>query len=99
MEGNTHLVTVITSSGKNELTVRDGENLLMALVNGGFPVEFYCTTGKCTTCRLKITAPDGTITQAGDTERYRLGMEAMIQGFRLTCQVYVHQPLFVYLGS
>lgn len=90
-------VTVIIGPEAKEIRVPAGGNLLMAMVNAGLPVEFMCTTGKCTTCRNKLEIPDGSANQASETERYRLGEGLVVEGYRLTCQVYVKGPLTVYL--
>ncbi|MFY0543704.1 2Fe-2S iron-sulfur cluster-binding protein [Brevibacillus sp. H7] len=90
-------VTVVRGGKREQVTLRHGENLLMALVQAGLPIEFFCTTGKCATCRLQMTIPDGSAAPASETERYRLGETAIGDGFRLSCQVYVTGPLTVYL--
>ncbi len=91
------VVTVIGADGIKEIVIHAGENLLLAMVRANFPVDFMCTTGKCTSCRLRITKLDGSLTIATEVERYRLGDEAIAHGFRLTCQVYVDHPLIVHL--
>ncbi len=91
------VVTVVLGEKREQIPVRPGENLLMALVQAGMPVEFACTTGKCATCRLRMDIPDGAANPPAETERYRLGHEAIALGFRLSCQLYVTGPLTVYL--
>lgn len=90
-------IQVVCGPDSRQIHVQAGENLLMALVKAGFPVEFMCTTGKCTTCRSKLDAPNGSANQASETERYRLGEQLVREGYRLTCQLYVTGPLTVYL--
>jgi ferredoxin len=90
-------VTVVRGENQERLTVRAGDNLLMAMMRAGLPVEFSCTTGKCTTCRLRMDIPDGSAMQPGETERYRLGEAALAAGYRLSCQLYVSDPLTVHL--
>lgn len=95
MDGDRLEVTVIQAGKQSRLRLRPGENLLMALVAASYPVAFFCTTGKCTTCRLIVRKPDGSLTVPSETEAYRLGPEAVGQGFRLACQVFVNEPLLV----
>ncbi|MGC5326343.1 2Fe-2S iron-sulfur cluster-binding protein [Brevibacillus sp. SYSU BS000544] len=90
-------VTVIQGTDCTSFPVRKGDNLLMAMVQAGYPVTFMCTTGKCTTCQMKMDIPAGSANIASETERYRLGNETLANGIRLTCQVYVHGPLTVFL--
>ncbi|RNB90356.1 (2Fe-2S)-binding protein [Brevibacillus fluminis] len=78
-----------------EILVRRGENLLMAMVDAGLPVAYHCTTGKCTTCRLRMEIPAGSAALPCDTERYRLGEQAIAQGIRLACRVFVEGPMQV----
>ncbi|NGQ94440.1 (2Fe-2S)-binding protein [Brevibacillus sp. SYP-B805] len=80
-----------------KLEVKPGENLLLAMVEASLPVTFMCTTGKCATCRLRMEIPDGSAAPPSGTERYRLGEQAVQQGCRLACQVFVQGPLTVYL--
>jgi ferredoxin len=95
MDGRTWEVTVVQGGRQSRLHLRPGENLLLALVAASYPVPFSCTTGKCATCRLIVWKPDGSLTAPGETEAYRLGPEAVGQGFRLACQVFVNEPLLV----
>lgn len=90
-------VLVINGEESRTIQVMPGENLLMAMVKANLPVEFMCTTGKCTTCRCKLEIPAGSASPASETERYRLGNHACDEGYRLTCQLFVHGPLTVYL--
>lgn len=92
-------VTVMHGNEVVSLTVPAGSNLLMAMVQAGLPVSFFCTTGKCTACRLQMDIPIGAANPISETESYRLGEEAVRQGFRLSCQVYVHGELTVYLTT
>lgn len=92
-------VTVVQGETHTEVIILEGDNLLMALVRAQYPVEFFCTTGKCTTCRLRMKIPPGSEKAPSETEQYRLGDEALKNGFRLTCQVYVTGPMTVYLSA
>ncbi len=90
-------ITVVSGERRMDVQVQKGDNLLMALIHAGLPVEFLCTTGKCATCRLRMEIPAGSAEPPGQTERYRLGEAAVRQGYRLACQVYVTGPLVAYL--
>lgn len=92
-------VTVVRGDYRQCLPVRAGDNLLMALVRAGMPVEFSCTTGKCATCRLRVEMADAAARLPGETECYRLGEAAVAAGYRLSCQLYVTGPLTVYLSD
>lgn len=94
-----HTVTVFQGDEKREINLSDGENLLMALVRANLPIDFFCTTGKCATCRLRMDTPERSVLPPSETEQYRLGSEALSQGYRLACQVYVTGPLSVYLPA
>jgi len=90
-------VTVRIGEDLQMVQVKPGENLLMALVRHNLPVDFFCTTGKCTTCRNRVDATPGAVAPPDETERYRLGEALLGAGFRLLCRLYVHGPLTVYL--
>jgi ferredoxin len=90
-------VTVVSGGKKEEFFVNVGENLLMAMVRANLPIDFFCTTGKCTTCRLRMQIPEGSAMPPGETERYRLGKQLIAAGYRLACQVRVDGPLTVFL--
>lgn len=91
------VVTVVEGDKQTSVTLVEGDNLLLGLVRANLPVEFFCTTGKCTTCRLRMEIPDGSAQMASETEQYRLGKEALAAGYRLACQVFVTGPITVYL--
>ncbi|CAJ1003567.1 MULTISPECIES: 2Fe-2S iron-sulfur cluster-binding protein [Bacillales] len=93
------VVTVLHDGESKQLFLKQGANLLMALVEAGLPIDFFCTTGKCTTCRLRMDIPVGSAAPPSSTERYRLGEAAVAAGMRLSCQVYVTGPLTVYLDA
>ncbi|UYZ12557.1 MULTISPECIES: 2Fe-2S iron-sulfur cluster-binding protein [Brevibacillus] len=93
------VVTVLHDGERKPLSLKRGENLLMALVQAGLPIDFFCTTGKCTTCRLRMDIPAGSAALPSPTERYRLGEAAVAAGMRLSCQVYVTGPLTVHLDA
>ncbi|MFM1652003.1 2Fe-2S iron-sulfur cluster-binding protein [Brevibacillus sp. B_LB10_24] len=93
------VVTVLDAGEKREVLVKPGDNLLLAMIKANLPVEFFCTTGKCTTCRLVMSVPDGSAEPISETEAYRLGAEALSKGYRLACQLYVQGPLTVYLSK
>jgi len=92
-------VTVWEGAGQKEIYLSPGENLLMGLVREGLPIDFFCTTGKCRTCALRMHIPQASASDAAATEQYRLGPDAIGKGFRLACQVYVNGPLSVYLDT
>lgn len=92
-------VTVKRDGTAEEIKVRRGENLLMAMVHANLPVVYHCTTGKCATCRLAMEIPPGSAASLTQTERYRLGEKWIAQGYRLACRIYVEGPLMVDLNS
>ncbi|WP_432776519.1 2Fe-2S iron-sulfur cluster binding domain-containing protein [Brevibacillus gelatini] len=91
-------VTVWANGKEHSILLTQGENLLMALVRSQLPIDFFCTTGKCRTCMVRMNIPAGSAPPPSDTEQYRLG-EDMQQGYRLACQVYVTGPLTVFLDT
>lgn len=93
------VVTVVQGDVQTDVPLKSGENLLMGLVRANMPVEFFCTTGKCTTCRQRMDIPEGSAEAPSETEQYRLGREAIASGYRLACQVYVKGPIRVYLDD
>ncbi|QRG69267.1 2Fe-2S iron-sulfur cluster-binding protein [Brevibacillus choshinensis] len=98
-DSNVCVVTVVEGGKRKSVALVEGDNLLLGLVRANLPVEFFCTTGKCTTCRLRMEIPAGSAPMASETEQYRLGKEAMAAGYRLACQVFVAGPLTVYLDD
>jgi len=93
------MITVWEGNKQQQFYASRGENLLMALVRAKLPVSFFCTTGKCRSCMLRLQAPEGSVSFASETEQYRLGKEALEKGYRLACQVYLSGPLTVYLDA
>ncbi|MGG1661850.1 2Fe-2S iron-sulfur cluster-binding protein [Brevibacillus sp. NRS-1366] len=92
-------VTVWEGTRQQVIYLTPGDNLLMGLVRAKLPIDFFCTTGKCRTCALRMQIPEGSASGASATEQYRLGQDALGKGFRLACQVYVSGPLSVYLDA
>ncbi|EJL47715.1 hypothetical protein BAG01nite_20630 [Brevibacillus agri] len=90
--------TVWEGGKERSISLARGENLLMALVRAQLPIDFFCTTGKCRTCMVRMNIPAGSAPPPSETEQYRLG-EAVQQGYRLACQVYVTGPLTVFLDT
>ncbi|GED69468.1 hypothetical protein BRE01_31700 [Brevibacillus reuszeri] len=92
-------ITVWAGNKQHQLNAACGDNLLMVLTRAKLPVEFFCTTGKCRTCILRLQAPVGSASPASATEQYRVGREALAKGFRLACQVFISGPMTVFLDT
>ncbi|MDR7317882.1 2Fe-2S iron-sulfur cluster-binding protein [Brevibacillus nitrificans] len=92
-----NVVTVVQGEDESTVYLSDGDNLLMGLVRANLPVEFFCTTGKCTTCRLRVVMTGDSAKPPSETEQYRLGIEAIAKGYRLACQVFVTGDMRVFL--
>lgn len=71
-----------------ECAVRHGDNLLSACMDQGAPMQFFCNSGKCATCEVKVVAGREHLSEFSFNERYRLG-DKLQSGYRLACQTFV----------
>ncbi|BCU82382.1 hypothetical protein JIR001_21650 [Polycladomyces abyssicola] len=83
-------VIVEEGGDTHQFEVEEGANLLLEATLRSVPVPFYCTTGRCGTCRVKVEDGEDHLNAIGELERYRLGDEETVSGMRLACQVYIY---------
>ncbi|WP_089966752.1 2Fe-2S iron-sulfur cluster-binding protein [Lihuaxuella thermophila] len=90
-----HRVVVHIGPKSYSLEVPTGANLLLHAVSHSVPIPFHCTTGRCTTCRVRIISGNEHLNDFTDQELYRLPGEALDRGERLACQIYVYGDITV----
>jgi ferredoxin len=76
------------------LKVKEGAPLLLEAVSRSVPIPFYCTTGRCGTCVVRVLEGEGNVTPVSEHEAYRLG-ERVKSGFRLACRLFVYGDVTV----
>src|SRR5215470_19262598 len=79
---------------RRELSVAAGTSILKAAHDGGVDVTATCGgRGRCTSCRVKFV--DGTIPPPTIMDEIQLGDDLVREGYRLSCQCRVNEPLTV----
>jgi uncharacterized 2Fe-2S/4Fe-4S cluster protein (DUF4445 family) len=82
------------SGSRRELSVAAGTSILKAAHAGGVDITATCGgRGRCTSCRVKFVA--GTIPPATIMDEVQLGSDLVREGYRLSCQCVVVEPLTV----
>ncbi len=82
------------SASRRELSVAGGTSILKAAHAGGVDITATCGgRGRCTSCRVKFVA--GTIPPATIMDEVQLGNDLVREGYRLSCQCVVVEPLTV----
>jgi uncharacterized 2Fe-2S/4Fe-4S cluster protein (DUF4445 family) len=82
---------------RRELSVAAGTSILKAAHNGGVDVTATCGgRGRCTSCRVKFV--DGTIPPPTIMDEIQLGDDLVREGYRLSCQCAVTEPITVLLA-
>jgi uncharacterized 2Fe-2S/4Fe-4S cluster protein (DUF4445 family) len=82
------------SASRRELSVAAGTSILKAAHAGGVDITATCGgRGRCTSCRVKFVA--GTIPPATIMDEVQLGHDLVREGYRLSCQCAVVEPLTV----
>jgi uncharacterized 2Fe-2S/4Fe-4S cluster protein (DUF4445 family) len=82
------------SGSRRELNVAAGTSILKAAHAGGVDITATCGgRGRCTSCRVKFIA--GTIPPATIMDEVQLGSDLVREGYRLSCQCVVVEPLTV----
>jgi len=82
---------------RRELSVAAGTSLLKAAHDGGVDVTATCGgRGRCTSCRVKFV--DGTIPPPTIMDEIQLGDDLVREGYRLSCQCTVTEPITVRLA-
>ncbi|MBO8170513.1 MAG: (2Fe-2S)-binding protein [Bacillaceae bacterium] len=82
-------VTVIGRDKTYVYECKEGEHLLTSAIREGVPLDFYCSTGKCRTCVVRVVEGMENLSPISDTEAYRLGSGGVTAGERLSCQAFV----------
>src|SRR5687767_8208310 len=81
-------------ASRRELSVTVGTSILKAAHAGGVDITATCGgRGRCTSCRVKFVA--GTIPPATIMDEVQLGSDLVREGYRLSCQCVVVEPLSV----
>jgi uncharacterized 2Fe-2S/4Fe-4S cluster protein (DUF4445 family) len=82
---------------RRELSVAAGTSILKAAHDGGVDVTATCGgRGRCTSCRVKFV--DGTIPPPTIMDEIQLGDDLVREGYRLSCQCAVTEPITVLLA-
>jgi uncharacterized 2Fe-2S/4Fe-4S cluster protein (DUF4445 family) len=91
------LLTVVTDARTAEtvtLDVAPGTTILKAAHAGGIDITATCGgRGRCTSCRVKFLA--GTVPPPTIMDEVQLGDDLVREGFRLSCQCQVTEPVTV----
>ena len=94
-------LVILTQPGdarsRRELTVAAGTSILAAAHDGGVDVTATCGgRGRCTSCRVKFI--EGTIPPPTIMDEIQLGDDLVVEGYRLSCQCTVTEPITVQVG-
>src|ERR671936_2027594 len=82
------------SGTRRELSVAAGTTILKAAHDGGVDITATCGgRGRCTSCRVKFVR--GTIPPPTIMDEVQLGDDLVREGYRLSCQCAVLEPLTV----
>jgi uncharacterized 2Fe-2S/4Fe-4S cluster protein (DUF4445 family) len=82
------------SESRRELSVTAGTSILKAAHAGGVDITATCGgRGRCTSCRVKFVA--GAIPPPTIMDEVQLGHDLVREGYRLSCQCAVVEPLTV----
>jgi uncharacterized 2Fe-2S/4Fe-4S cluster protein (DUF4445 family) len=82
------------SASHRELSVAAGTSILKAAHAGGVDITATCGgRGRCTSCRVKFVT--GAIPPATIMDEVQLGNDLVREGYRLSCQCVVVEPLTV----
>src|SRR5690242_21744477 len=93
----TFVVDPSDSGTRRTLTVAPGTTILKAAHAGGVDVTATCGgRGRCTSCRVKFV--DGTIPPPTIMDEIQLGDDLVREGYRLSCQCAVTEPITVLLA-
>lgn len=85
------------SGSGRELRVAAGTTILKAAHDGGVDVTATCGgRGRCTSCRVKFVA--GTVPPPTIMDEVQLGDDLVREGYRLSCQCAVTEPVTVQLA-
>ncbi len=75
-----------------QLQINDSQNLLYHLRKNGFAINSPCNgNGTCGKCRVKIQSPN--FAGASENEIKLLGIEAIENGYRLACRIFIESDL------
>ncbi|MFC7440590.1 2Fe-2S iron-sulfur cluster-binding protein [Laceyella putida] len=73
-----------------ELEVAEGANLLLEAAARSVPIPFRCTTGRCGTCRVQVTAGADQCSDYTELELFHMDGADLASGDRLACQTFVY---------
>jgi Na+-transporting NADH:ubiquinone oxidoreductase subunit F len=86
-------VTVDVNDGRKELELPVGSKLLNSLADAGIFVSSACGGGgTCAQCKVKVLSGGGDILP---TERSHFNKREVREGYRLSCQLPVKQPMVI----
>src|SRR5574341_499463 len=91
-------VTILTDprapAARRALSLAPGASILRAAHDAGIEITATCGgRGRCTSCRVKFVA--GTIPPPTIMDEVQLGDDLVREGYRLSCQCAVHEPISV----
>ncbi len=79
-----------------QLQINDSQNLLYHLRENGFAINSPCNgNGTCGKCRVKILSPN--FAGATENEIKLLGIEAIENGYRLACRIFIESDFEISL--
>ena len=78
----------VSYPGGESVSIPKGTSVLEASRNGGIPHQSVCGgRGRCTTCRIKVTSYDGTLTAPSAHEIKAIERVGLDDNVRLACQL------------
>ena len=85
---------IVTVEGEKSFEVEAGKKLVLGLEDNGIDVLHRCGgNAHCTTCRVEIV--EGSVSAQSDMEREALEDPALIEKYRLSCQIRVESDLTI----
>jgi len=83
----------------SEITVPAGTNLMQALLMAKVPVASSCLgDGVCGKCKMKVDSGPHPEPPQSEKEQFLLQRDSLQRGWRISCQVFVHDDLVVDVG-
>ncbi|MDB4224393.1 2Fe-2S iron-sulfur cluster-binding protein [Granulosicoccus sp.] len=76
------VVEIVLDGSRRTFNMRDNETLLDAASRAGLDIPYSCANGMCATCRCKLSAGSGNMSQ-----NFSLDPWEMEEGFVLACQL------------
>ncbi|MFX1497525.1 MAG: ASKHA domain-containing protein [Promethearchaeota archaeon] len=91
-------VTLILEPISKRIGVMKESTVYESLLALNFPMSALCAgNGTCGKCKIKILDPDANVSEPSEKEKKILGIQNIVEGFRLACQAKIFGDLRVYL--